>query len=76
MNTSVPNTTIAIVMIVIGFISGFIWGIIGLVNYFPMKAALEVGDYVTAAEKYKIIKIVTIIGIVVNVLFIMSRNLI
>jgi len=68
--------TTAIIMIVVGFISGIIWGVIGLVNYFPMKAALEAGDYGTAMEKYKVIKVVTIVGIVVNLVFIFGRNLV
>lgn len=68
-----PSTTTAIVLIVIGFVCGILWGIIGLTQYFPLKTAVETGDVETASKKFNIIKIVTIIGIVLNVLFIFSQ---
>lgn len=65
-----PNKRNAIILIVIGFICGIIWGIIGVVQYSPMKAAIEAGDVETAQKKYKIIKIATLIGVILNVVII------
>lgn len=67
-----PNTTTAIVLIVIGFLCGILWGIIGVVQYGPMKTAIEAGDVETANKKFNVIKIATIIGVVLNVLLIFS----
>ena len=75
MNTSVPNTTTAIILIVIGFVSGIIWGIIGVVQYGPMKRAIESGDVVTANKKANIIKIATGIGVAVNILAIIGMSM-
>ena len=68
-----PNTTTAIILIVVGFICGIIWGVIGLTQYKPMKNAIAMGDAVTANKKFNVIKIATIIGIVINVLFIIGN---
>lgn len=70
-----PNTTVAIVLIVVGFLCGILWGIIGVVQYGPMKRAIEAGDVETAKKKFNIIMIATIIGLVLNVIIIASGAL-
>ena len=64
---SMPNTTTAMILIVVGFLCGIIWGIIGIIQYGPMKTAIELGDAETAQKKFRIITIATAIGVVLNV---------
>ena len=65
-----PSTTTAIILIVVGFLCGILWGIIGITQYGSMKKAIEAGDAETANKKFNIIKIATIVGVVLNVLII------
>ena len=57
-----------IALIVVGFLCGILWGVISLTQYKPMMAAIEASDAETAWAKAKVIKIVTIIGIIFNIL--------
>ena len=70
MNENMPNKTTAVILIVIGFLCGIIWGIFGIVQYSPMKAAIENGDVETAQKKFRNIKIATLIGVILNVVLI------
>ena len=67
-----PSTGLATVLVVIGFVCGVIWGIIGFTKLKPMKAAIAAGDVETAKKCFGTIRTVTIIGIVLNVLVFMG----
>ena len=73
---NMPKKGTYIALIVLGFLCGILWGCISLTQYKPMMAAVEVGDAETAWAKAKVIKIVTIVGVVVNILvgFAMSNQ--
>lgn len=66
-----PNKTVCIVLIVLvlGFLSGVIWGAIGVSQYGGLKRAIDQGDVETARKKARIIYIAFGIGIAVNVLY-------
>ena len=62
-----PNKNNYIILIVIGFLCGLVWGAFGLTQYSPMVKAINEGDEETAQKKARNIKIATIAGIVVNI---------
>ena len=68
-----PSKGVAIALIVVGFVCGVIWGIIGVVQYGPMKAAIQRGDVVEAKDKFGVIRNATIIGVVINILFLIAQ---
>ena len=63
-----PSKGLAIALIVVGFLCGIIWGIVGFTQYGPMKEAISRGDVAEAKSKFKTIAIATGVGVVVNVL--------
>lgn len=63
-----PSKGLAIALIVVGFLCGIIWGIVGFTQYGPMKEAINRGDVATAKDKFKTIAIATGVGVVINVL--------
>jgi len=63
-----PSNGLAIALIVVGFLCGIIWGIVGFTQYGPMKEAINRGDVATAKDKFKTIAIATGVGVVINVL--------
>lgn len=63
---NMPNKGLYIFFIVLGFLCGLLWGIISLTQYSPMSAAITAGDYDTAWAKAKVIKIVTFVGLGIN----------
>jgi len=71
---SMPSTGAAIALIVVGFLCGILWGIIGVTQYGPMKRAIDAGDAATAQSKFKVIAIATGIGVVANLMFIFGSG--
>ena len=69
----VPDKTASIIMIVVGFICGILWGALSLYNYTKMKAAYAIGDQFEYDKRFKNIKIFTAIGVVLNAILLMSR---
>lgn len=69
---SMPSKGGAIALIVIGFLCGIIWGVIGVVQYGPMKNAIEAGDSATASKKFRNIAIATGIGVFLNVAYVIG----
>ena len=59
-------------MVIIGFFLGIIWGLLSIGSYNKMKNAIAMGDVVQARKSAKNITIIFIIGVVVNVLFILG----
>lgn len=55
-------------LVVLGFILGIIWGLLSMGSYKDMKAAIASGDSVTANKKAKSIRIIFIIGMIINIL--------
>lgn len=70
---NMPSLTVAKVLIVIGFLCGIIWGVVGFTQYKPMKEAIMRGDADTAHKDFRIIAIASALGIVVNVIFLVMQ---
>lgn len=70
--SGMPSKGAAIALIVIGFLCGIIWGVIGIVMYSGMSKAIEAGDLATATTKFRNIAIATGIGVALNVIVILS----
>lgn len=62
-----PSKGLYIFFIILGFLCGLIWGIVGVTQYSPMSTAIDAGDYDTAWAKAKVIKIVTFVGLALNI---------
>ena len=63
-----PNQSIYLVLVIVGFVLGLIWGALSISPYNKMKAAIQSGDVATAQANAKKIRIFVIIGVVLNVL--------
>ena len=68
-----PNPTGALVMVIIGFLCGIIWGALALGHYNKMNNAIAIGDSMTANAEFKKVRTFFIIGIVISVLVIIGR---
>ena len=70
---NMPNKTTYLILVIIGFVAGILWGILSISPYTKLKAAVDAGDVETAQANAKKIRIFVIIGIVINVLAIIGR---
>ena len=68
-----PNLTVYKVLLVVGFLCGIIWGALSMGPYNKMKAAVEAGDVAEARSCANKIRIFVIIGVILNVFFIIGR---
>lgn len=67
-----PNPSTYMALIVVGFLCGVIWGAIGLSQYGALKDAVAQGDAETANKKASTIRIVTIIGVCIQLFLLMA----
>ena len=65
-----PSKGANLAMVIIGFFLGILWGILSIGPYQKLKLAIDNGDVEEAQANAKKIRIFFIIGVVVNVLFI------
>ena len=72
---NMPSKGAAIALIVVGFLCGIIWGIIGVVMYTGMSSAMAAGDAATASSKFRNIAIATGIGVVLNILIVIGSGM-
>ena len=63
-----PNKTVYLVLMIVGFLCGILWGLLSIGPYNKMKAAIDANDSVTAKKNAKKILIFVIIGVVLNAL--------
>ncbi|MBQ6420688.1 MAG: hypothetical protein IJK02_06430 [Clostridia bacterium] len=68
-----PNATVYLVLVIIGFFLGIIWGALSVGPYKRMKTAIQFGNVMVARAQAKKILIFFIIGVVVNVLIIIGQ---
>lgn len=73
MEERMPSTGLHTFLLVLGFLCGILWGALSIGPYRKMKAAIQSGDAAEANANAKKIRIFAIIGVVVNVLFIIGR---
>lgn len=71
-NSDMPSAGTSMVLIVVGFLCGVVWGAVGLSQYGALKSAIEMGDVETAKKKASFIRNITIAGVVINLLVIMG----
>ena len=67
---SMPNEGVALVLVILGFLVGVLWGIIELLSYNKMKSAISAGNCSEAQRHAKKIRTVFIIGAVINTLLV------
>ena len=68
-----PSQGLYLVLMIIGFFLGVLWGCLSISPYKKMKAAIAANDSIEAKAQAKKILTIFIIGVVVNVLFIVGR---
>lgn len=68
-----PSQGLYLVLLVIGFLCGILWGALSLGPYQTMKTAIANNDGVTARANAKKILIFTLIGVAINALIIIGR---
>ena len=68
-----PNKTVYLILVILGFILGIIWGALSLSPYNKMKVAINNGDVITAKANAKKITMFVLIGVAVNVLVFFGR---
>lgn len=68
-----PSQGKYLALVIVGFLMGILWGVLSIFPYRNMKAAIASGDVLTAQENAKKIRIFVIIGVVLNVLFLIGR---
>ena len=73
-NQKMPSQGLYLVLVIVGFLCGILWGALSISPYSKMKAAIAAGDAETANANAKKIRIFVIIGIVLNVLIIIGQN--
>lgn len=64
-----PSKNAHLVLLIVGFCCGVLWGILSIAPYNNMNAAIKAGDVTTARANAKKVETFVIIGIVINVLF-------
>ena len=67
-----PSKGANLAMVIIGFFLGVLWGALSIGPYRKLKVAVDNGDVAEAQANAKKIRIFFIIGVVVNVLFIIG----
>lgn len=70
---NMPNVNTYLILVIVGFVCGVIWGCISIGAYNKLKQAVSFNDYDGAIKNANKIKTVTIIGVIVNILFIIIR---
>ncbi len=60
-------------LLIIGFLCGILWGALSIGPYRKMKAAIDAGEVAEANSNAKKIRIFVIIGVVINILLIISK---
>ncbi len=68
-----PNASGYLVMVILGFLLGIIWGALSIGHYNKMKEAIAMNDSVSANSHAKKIRTFFIIGLVVNILLIIGQ---
>ncbi len=68
-----PNQTLYLVLTILGFALGIVWGLLSLDPYKRMKAAIAANDAATAIASAAKIKKWFIIGLIVNVLIVIGQ---
>ena len=69
-----PSQGLYLLLVILGFVMGIIWGALSVSPYGKMKAAIAEGDAEAAQSYAKKIRLFVIIGVVVNVLIFIGRN--
>lgn len=62
-----PNPSSYLVMVIIGFFLGILWGVLTIGSYTKLKDAVARNDSVEAQAQAKKIRTVFIIGLVINI---------
>ncbi|WP_295155609.1 hypothetical protein [uncultured Ruminococcus sp.] len=70
---NMPNVNTYLILVIVGFVLGVIWGCLSIGPYNKLKQAVSFNDYDGAMRNAKKIKTVTIIGAAFNVLFLFIR---
>ena len=70
---SMPNPNTYLVLVIIGFVCGVIWGALTVSNYTKLKQAVAANNYAMAQDCAKKIRTVIIIGVIINVLVFIGR---
>ena len=68
-----PKKGTYLTLTVLGFILGVLWGALCISPYGKLTAAIAANDYETAQANAKKIRIIFIIGMVINVLFFIGK---
>lgn len=63
-----PSSVANLILVVVGFLCGVIWGVIALIQYNKMNAAIEQGDVQTAKAKAQNVKIAVGIGVALTLI--------
>ena len=64
-----PNPSVYLVLVILGFVLGIIWGVLSVSPYKKMKEAIAANNSYVANANAKKIRTFFIIGVIVNVLF-------
>ena len=67
-----PNPTVYLILVILGFLCGIIWGALSIGNYSKLKNAVAMGNSEEANKYAKKIRTVIIIGVVLNVMAIIG----
>ncbi|MBR1758637.1 MAG: CD225/dispanin family protein [Lachnospiraceae bacterium] len=70
---NMPSKTTYLVLTIVGFVFGLIWGILCISPYNKLKVAVDEGDVETAQANAKKIRTFVIIGIVLNILLFIGQ---
>ena len=70
---NMPSTGLYLLLTILGFLFGILWGILCISPYKALKAAVAAGDAETAKAQAKKIRIFVIIGVVLNVLIVIGQ---
>ena len=72
-NKKMPSKSTYLVLVIVGFLFGILWGLLSLSPYNKLKVAVDNGDVEEATANAKKIRIFVIIGVVLNILVLIGR---
>ena len=72
-NKKMPSKSTYLVLVIVGFLFGILWGLLSLSPYNKLKVAVDNGDVEEANANAKKIRIFVIIGVVLNILVLIGR---